>query len=205
MSCLMTLRTLKAATVRSAFPLLVSLAMAVPLHGQDSTIGRPAAILVDGPREGEMAPDFSLPWATKDSVGGEDWFSLSAQRGKVVVLAFYPKDFTPGCTAEMRTFRDQYADLFGEEVVVVGLSADSLETHVRFAESLGLPFRLLSDPDQKVSRKYGSAGEKGYNRRTIYVIDKKGRVAYTDLRFGALDPKAYRNLRAAVQDARRGR
>jgi thioredoxin-dependent peroxiredoxin len=200
----MTHKTLRIAVSIIALPILAS-GMAVRLVAQDSTVGRPAAILVDGPREGELAPDFSLAWATRDGVGGEPWFGLTAQRGKVVVLAFYPKDFTPGCTAELRTFTEQYADLFGDDVVVVGINADSLETHVRFAQSLGVPFRLLSDPDQKVSRKYGSAGEKGYNRRTIYVIDKKGRVAYTDLRFGALDPKAYRSLKTAVQDARRGR
>lgn len=171
---------------------------------QDSTIGRPTAILVDGPREGDRAPDFSLPWASRDTTGGAVWFSLSAQRGKVVVLAFYPRDFTPGCTAQMKTFTEQYADLFGDGVVVVGISADSLETHQRFAKSLDLPFRLLSDPDQKVSRKYGSADRDGYNRRTAYVIDPAGRVSYTDIRFGALDPKAYSRLKAAVQAARRG-
>lgn len=202
MSRLMGFRSLAAIGVLS---LAAGVAWAGPLHAQDSTIGRPAAILVDGPREGEMAPDFSLPWAARDGVGGEPWFGLSAQRGKVVVLAFYPRDFTPGCTAEMRTFAEQYADLFGEEVVVVGVNADSLETHARFAHSLDLPFRLLSDRDQKVSRKYGSAGEKGYNRRTVYVVDRKGRVVYTDLRFGALDPRAYRDLRAAVQTARQHR
>ena len=172
--------------------------------GQDSTIGRPTAILVTGPREGEEAPDFSLPWASKDTVGGAQWFSLSAQRGKIVVLAFYPKDFTPGCTAEMRTFTEQYPDLFGNDVVVVGISPDSLSTHQRFAGSLGLPFHLLSDLDQKVSRAYGSADRGGYNRRTVYVIDRKGRVSYADLRFGALDPKAYANLKSAIRDARRG-
>jgi peroxiredoxin Q/BCP len=205
MSRPMILRAYRAVTALGALLVFVPLVSVTPLRAQDSTIGRPAAILVDGPREGEMAPDFSLPWATKDSVGGEPWFGLSSQRGKVVVLAFYPKDFTPGCTAEMRTFTEQYTDLFGEDVVVVGLNTDSLETHVRFAQSLGVPFRLLSDLDQKVSRKFGSAGDNGYNRRTIYVIDRRGRVAYTDLRFGALDPKAYQNLKAAIQDARRGR
>ena len=89
--------------------------------------------------------------------------------------------------------------------MVVGISADSLSTHQRFAQSLGLPFRLLSDPDQKVSGKYGSAGKDGYNRRTVFVIDPKGKVSYTDLRFGALDPKAYASLKSAVQDARRAR
>jgi peroxiredoxin Q/BCP len=171
---------------------------------QDSTVGPPTAILVDGPREGDRAPDFSLPWASKDSTGGAFWFGLSAQRGKVVVLAFYPRDFTPGCTAEMKTLTEQYADLFGGDVVVVGISADSLGTHQRFASSLNLPFRLLSDPDQKVSRKYGSADRNGYNRRTVYVIDPTGRVSYTDLRFGALDPKAYSRLKSAVRTARRG-
>jgi thioredoxin-dependent peroxiredoxin len=174
------------------------------LSGQDTTTGPPTALLVDGPREGDRAPDFSLPWATKDTTGGASWFSLSAQRGRPVVLAFYPRDFTPGSTAEMKTLTEQYADLFGEDVVVVGISADSLETHQRFAQSLDLPFRLLSDPDQKVSRKFGSADRNGYNRRTVYVIDRTGRVSYTELRFGALDPKAYSRLKAAVQAARRG-
>jgi len=174
------------------------------LLGQDSTIGKPTAVLVDGPREGERAPDFSLPWASKDTTGGASWFSLSGQRGRLVLLAFYPRDFTPGCTAELKTFTEQYADLFGDDVVVVGISADSLETHQRFAQSLNLPFRLLSDPDQKVSRKFGSADRNGYNRRTVYLIDRNGRVSYTDLRFGALDPKAYTRLKAAVQAARRG-
>jgi thioredoxin-dependent peroxiredoxin len=171
---------------------------------QDSTIGRPSAVLVDGPREGDRAPDFSLPWASREGVGDSRWFSLSAQRGKVVVLAFYPRDFTSGCTAEMKTFTAQYADLFGDDVVLVGINADSLETHARFAQSLGLPFHLLTDAGQTVSRKYGSADRNGYNRRTVYVIDPRGRVSYVDYRFGALDPKAYANLKSAVQTARRG-
>ena len=182
---------------------IMAAAVAPPLLGQDPdpAVGHPAAVLVDGPREGQRAPDFSLPWASRDSLGGASWFSLSAQRGKVVVLAFYPKDFTSGCTAEMKTFSEQFADLFGENVVVVGINADSLSTHLRFAQSIGMPFRLLSDPGQLVSSKYGSADRDGYNRRTVYVIDPKGQVAYTDLRFGALDPKAYASLKAAVKDA----
>jgi peroxiredoxin Q/BCP len=190
--------------VPGALFFVTSAVLPAPVSAQDSTIGPPTAILADGPREGDRAPDFSLPWASRDTTGGAVWFSLSGQRGKVVVLAFYPRDFTPGCTAEMRTFTEQYAALFGADVVVVGISADSLETHRRFAGSLNVPFRLLSDTDQKVSRKYGSADRNGYNRRTVYVIDPTGRVSYADLRFGALDPKAYDRLKAAVQAARRG-
>ncbi len=176
---------------------------ALPALAQDTTVGRPGAVLVSGPREGDRAPDFSLPWASKDTAGAEPWFSLSHHRGKVVVLAFYPRDFTKGCTAQMQTFTDQYADLFGDDVVVVGISADSLATHQRFAHSLGIPFRLLSDLDQLVSRKYGSADRDGYNRRTVYVVDRRGRVAYTNLRFGALDPRSYADLKEAVQAARK--
>lgn len=164
---------------------------------------QPSAGFVAGPQIGDRAPDFSLPWASADGPGGAQWWGLTAQRGKVVVLAFYPKDFTQGCTAQMRTFTDQYADLFGEGVVVVGINADSLDTHVRFAQSLGLPFRLLSDPDQKVSMAWGSAGENGQNRRTVFVIDRRGKVTYTDRRFGALDPKAYERLKQAVALAKR--
>jgi peroxiredoxin Q/BCP len=145
-----------------------------------------------------------LPWASKDTVAGAEWFSLSRSRGRVVVLAFFPKAFTPGCTAEMKTFTEQYADLFGNDVTLVGISADSVGVQQRFAASLGLPFRLLSDGDQKVSKAYGSADRGGYNRRTVYVIDAAGRVSYADLRFGALDPKAYSRLKAAIQAARRG-
>lgn len=191
-------------------PALGALLLTAPGTAQaapDSTIGRPTAVLVDGPRAGDRAADFSLPWASQAGiVTTEPWFSLSAQRGKIVVLAFFPRAFTPGCTAELRTFTEQYAELFGDDVVVVGISADSLETQQRFAASLGLPFRLLSDQDQRVSRAYGSASDRlGYNRRTVYVIDRQGEVSYSDLRFRALEPDSYRDLDRAVEEARRGR
>jgi len=179
--------------------LLVQTATLAAQSGKDN----PVAVVVSGPRAGDRAPDFSLPWSTRDVTGGDPWFSLSAQRGRVVVVAFYPRDFTSGCTAEMKTFADQHADLFGEDVVVVGISTDSLSTHRRFAEELGLPFRLLSDPDQAVSKRYGSADPGGYNRRTVYVVGRNGKVAYSDRQFGALDPKAYERLKQAVQAARR--
>lgn len=168
--------------------------------------GTPTAVVVSGPEVGARAPDFRLPWATRDSIGSVDSdFVLREQRGRVVVVAFYPADFTTGCTAEMKAFTDRYGELFGggEDVVVVGISADSLETHQRFAASLDLPFRLLSDPDLRIARMYGSKGE-NRPRRTVYVIDAEGRVTYRDLRFGALDPRSYDALKRAVQAARAG-
>ena len=86
---------------------------------------------------------------------------------------------------------------------MVGVSTDSLETHRRFAQSLNAPFKLLSDPSQRVARLYGSKGEKNA-RRTVYVIDPSGTITYRDMRFGALDPRSYDALKKAVQEARGG-
>jgi thioredoxin-dependent peroxiredoxin len=158
------------------------------------------AVLLGGPDVGRRAPDFSLPWATKSSVSPiEAPYQLASDRGKTVVVAFYPRDFTNGCTAEMRTFGEQYDSLFGPDVVVVGISTDSVETHQRFAASLNLPFRLLSDPDQRVSKQYASKDKGGYNRRTVYVIGPDGKVKFRNMRFNALDPNAYAELRQAIK------
>jgi thioredoxin-dependent peroxiredoxin len=190
--------------MRSIAFAFAALLAAAPAAAQNQA-GEPTASFISGPEVGDMAPEFTLPWATGDSVGpGTAPFRLGHLRGKVVVLAFYPRDFTSGCTAEMRTFAEQFDTMFGEGVEVVGISVDSLETHVRFAASLKLPFKLLSDPAQAVARKYGSQGPSGSMRRTVYVIDQEGKVVYRDLRFGALDRKAYDNLKAAVREARGG-
>lgn len=183
----------------------IGLVLAAAVPGAGLAAQQPTAVIAEGPLVGDRAPDFSLPWASRDGIGTGPLWSLSANRGRVVVLAFYPKDFTPGCKAQMKTFTEQYPDLFGDDVVVVGINADSLETHARFAQSLGLPFKLLTDAGQTVSRRYGSADANGYNRRTVYVVDRKGNVAYVDRRFEALDPRSYSELKAAVQAARRAR
>jgi peroxiredoxin Q/BCP len=168
-----------------------------------SRTSQPVARIVSGPGSGDMAPNFRLPWASADSIGSmSDDFILQRHMGEVVVVAFYPKDFTSGCTAEMKAFAERYQELFGD-AVVVGISADSLESHRRFAASLDLPFRLLSDPNQRVARLYGSNGE-SYPRRTVFVINREGRVTYRDMRFGALDATAYDKLKAAVQAAAKG-
>jgi thioredoxin-dependent peroxiredoxin len=158
-------------------------------------------IVVGGPDVGRRAPDFSLPWANRDGVGPvEAPYQLASDRGKTVVIAFYPRDFTKGCTAEMRTFAEQYDSLFGPDVVLVGISTDSVETHKRFAASLGLPFRLLSDPEQRVSKQYSSKDPDGYNRRTVYVIGPDGKVKFRNMKFNALNPQDYAELRAAVRN-----
>lgn len=161
----------------------------------------PTAVIVRGPDIGQRAPQFSLPWATRDTMGSAP-FRLEDNLGRVVVLAFYPRDFTRGCTAQFEAFAAQRERLFGTDVVVVGISPDSLPSHQRFARSLDLPFMLLSDPDQAVSRRYGSVVEAGRNRRTVYVLRPDGKVAWRNMEFSALDPKAYDDLGRAVAAAR---
>jgi peroxiredoxin Q/BCP len=181
--------------------------LAAPVSGlaAQAAVSPAKAVVVGGPREGTRAPDFSLPWANRDTVGSTDApYELWRDRGKTVVIAFYPADFTKGCTAQMQSFGDQYDTLFGSDVVVLGVSTDSLATHRRFAASLDLPFRLLSDPDQKIARKYGSSGDGGRTRRTVFVVGPDGRVKYRNLQFNALDPKDYADLGSAVQAARGG-
>ncbi|MCS7181505.1 MAG: thioredoxin-dependent thiol peroxidase [Thermoanaerobaculum sp.] len=124
------------------------------------------------------APDFVLP----SSEGGT--FQLSQQRGRWVVLYFYPKDFTPGCTTEACEFRDLLGDLLALGAVVVGVSADSAARHQAFSEKHGLSFPLLSDEDGAVAKTYGAYGEKTFMGRksvgvlrTTYLIDPEGRVA----------------------------
>ena len=189
------------------YALVAGVLLAAPLTGlaAQAADANPKAVLVSGPREGTRAPEFSLPWASKETVGPPDSpYELWRDRGKTVVLAFYPADFTKGCTAEMQTFADQYDTLFGTDVVVLGISSDSLESHRRFAASLDLPFRLLSDPDLSVARKYASKGDAGRAKRTVFVIGPDGKVKYQNLKFNALDPKDYSALGSAVRSARGG-
>jgi peroxiredoxin Q/BCP len=116
-------------------------------------------------REGKPAPDFTLTDAAGKQV------SLKHFAGKDVILYFYPKDDTPGCTKEACGFRDSWKDLAKANVVVLGVSADSTASHQKFAAKYKLPFPLLSDPDRKVMRKYGAYGEKVmYGKKTTGVI-----------------------------------
>jgi thioredoxin-dependent peroxiredoxin len=155
-----------------------------------------------GPDIGQVAPDFSAAWA--DSSGARSTpVSLASLRGKVVVLAFYPKDRTSGCTAELTKFRDQYSTLFGNGVVVLPISADSISSHVSWASEMKFPFALVSDPQLATADLYGShVAGRGVANRTVYVIGKDGHVAWREMKFNALNEDAYAALAAAVAKAR---
>jgi peroxiredoxin Q/BCP len=129
-------------------------------------------------REGEPAPDFTLR-----SDGGED-VALSSLRGKPVVLYFYPKDDTPGCTAQACGIRDSWDEFERRGAVVLGVSPDSESSHVKFKEKFGLPFTLLADPDHSTAEAYGVwVKKKNYGKtymgveRSTFVIDGDGNVA----------------------------
>jgi peroxiredoxin Q/BCP len=128
--------------------------------------------------EGEPAPDFTLTSDTGESV------SLSDFRGKAVVLYFYPKDDTPGCTTQACGIRDAYGEFERAGAVVLGVSPDSVERHVKFREKYGLPFTLLADPEHEVAERYGVWGEKRFAgrkymgvSRSTFVIAPDGTVA----------------------------
>ena len=115
---------------------------------------------------GEAAPDFTAVTDAGETV------SLSDFRGKRVVLYFYPKDDTPGCTAQACGIRDAYADFERAGAVVLGVSPDSEAKHVKFKEKYDLPFTLLADPEHEISELYGTWGEKKYMGRTYWGVSR---------------------------------
>jgi thioredoxin-dependent peroxiredoxin len=128
--------------------------------------------------EGQEAPEFEL---TSDA--GER-VRLSQFRGKPIVLYFYPRDDTPGCTAQACGIRDRYDDFEQRGAVVLGVSPDTEASHVKFKQKYGLPFTLLADPEHEVAEQYGVWGEKKYMGRTYmgverstFLIDPEGRIA----------------------------
>ena len=138
-------------------------------------LGFAVPALADAPAVGSAAPAFKLQDQT------EKWHSLSDYKGKWVVIYFYPKDDTPGCTTQACGFRDNVFAFDKEGAVILGISVDSVADHKAFAEKHGLPFTLLADPTKAVTKEYGVLktymGVMEMARRDTYIIDPQGRVA----------------------------
>ena len=137
---------------------------------------------------GTKAPDFTLPDENGNMV------TLSSFAGKKVILYFYPKDNTPGCTKEACSLRDTIEDLAKLNAVVIGISPDSSASHTKFKEKRNLPFTLLSDPEHKIMELYGAYGEKMlYGKKTIGVI----RTTYIISEDGSIE-KVYKKVNTAT-------
>lgn len=128
-------------------------------------------------KEGEKAPEITA----RDQEGKE--ISLKAFKGKKVILYFYPKDDTPGCTAESCNLRDNYRELKKQGFEVIGVSCDSEKSHQKFIKKYKLPFPLIADTEKKVVKDYGVWGRKKFMgrefdgiRRTTFIIDEKGKI-----------------------------
>jgi len=175
-------------------------------------VTRPLALIVtffvtlaaqDFPKElhvSDSAPDFLLPYATKDSVASEP-LSISSLGGKRnIILAFYPADWSPGCTKEVCTMRDNWSALAELNAEVLGISGDYEWSHHEWAKYHNLPFKLVSDHTHKVARMYNSYNENtASNKRTVFVIDKQGKIAYIDLKYSVRDMNSFNALQQALK------
>jgi peroxiredoxin Q/BCP len=121
---------------------------------------------------GDAAPDFTLP-----GTGGRA-YSLAEYRGQPVVLVFYPGDDTPVCTKQLNSYNDDLAEFGQMNAQVLGISAQSVDSHEAFAAKHGFDFPLLADTDKKVAALYGTLGPIGFPRRSIFIVDAEGVVRY---------------------------
>ncbi len=133
-----------------------------------STAGLLAA--ADMPQTGQMAPAFSLPSQDGSNV------AINNFHGKWVVLYFYPKDMTAGCTIEAHNFQEDLPKYDAAKAVIVGVSVDTTDSHKEFCAKQSLTFKLLSDTDKKVVAMYGSLGQSGVASRNTFLIDPSGKI-----------------------------
>src|ERR1700730_12612182 len=140
------------------------------------TLLRPRIACAEILREGDLAPPITTQMVTGEQITP---FSLTAYRGKKIVLYFYPKDDTPGCTKEACAFRDGFAQFQTAGLTVFGCSIDSSDAHRKFIKKYSLPFPLLLDPDRKIATSYGAANGipiPGLDKRITYVMDENGLI-----------------------------
>ncbi len=167
-------------------------------------VGGTAAVLALGkssspPQAGRLAPDFSLSSQEGTRV------SLTDYRGKWVVLYFYPRDMTPGCTIEAHNFRRDETQYAQRSAVILGVSVDSVDSHKKFCAKEGLNFKLLADSDHRVSSEYGSLKNLlvvKFASRHTFIIDPEGKIARV---YTSVDPNQHsREVLAALDELQKG-
>jgi thioredoxin-dependent peroxiredoxin len=158
------------------------------------------------PAVGDAAPDFTARTISRDGPAATP-ISLDQLRGKTVVLAFFPRARTPGCTTQMKAYRDRYPQLFrdGRDVVLLGVSTDKEQSLHEWARAEGFPFAFVSDPEGELGAKYGAlAPGDMFARRLLYVIAPDGKVSYVAAPFRQNSEEAYTELAAAIERAASG-
>jgi peroxiredoxin Q/BCP len=182
-------------SVRHAGLLLVAVAAAA---GAQAAPAQPEP----GPKIGDVAPDFTLGGATREGVLSSP-VSLSKFKGQTVVIAFFPKARTTGCTAQMTTYRDQWASLFngGKGIHVIAISMDADTTQANWAKEANLPMTFASDVKGIAGKAYGAypGPREGMENRLLYVVGPDGRITYTAKPFKPLAADAYTELGVAVK------
>jgi peroxiredoxin Q/BCP len=146
-----------------------------------------------GPQVGERAPEFTLP-----GTGGRD-YSLRDFKGHKVVLAFYPGDNTPVCTKQLCSYRDELSVFEGLDATVLGISAQDVDSHEKFAAKHGFTFPLLADTDKHVIKAYGALGPVGFVRRSVYIVDGDGVVRYRHVGVTGMTYKTTDQLAATLK------
>jgi peroxiredoxin Q/BCP len=140
---------------------------------------------------GDQAPDFELD-------GTEGRFRLSDHRGERVVLLFYPGDFTPVCTKQFCSYAERAEDMSALGATVVGISAQDLDSHMKFVNENGIPVPLLADPDKKVAKAYGASAPVVGTRRAVIIVGEDGKVAYKHVHTLGLDFQPVDDIREAL-------
>jgi len=187
-------------SARRAFSLLVA---GAAVAGAQAAPAQPHP----GPKVGDVAPDFSLRGATRAGLLAAP-VSLAKLKGQTVVVAFFPRARTTGCTAQMTTYRDQWASLFngGNGIHVIAISMDADTTQANWAKEANLPMTFASDTKGDAGKAYGAyPWREGMENRLLFVVGPDGRITYTAKPFKPLSADAYTELGAAVKKASGGK
>ena len=147
---------------------------------------------------GDSVPDFKLSYATKDSIGSEE-LTAAGLKGTRYLLAFYPADWSGGCTKEICTFRDSFEDLKKLDIEILAVSGDYIYSHFEWAKHHNLPFKLVADPTREFGQKMGVyMPEHGMHKRSVFVVGKDGKFEYIDSEYSVKDGADFEALKAAL-------
>lgn len=179
-------------------PVVAAFCFPVALAAQQMTM--PMAPM---PKVGDMAPDFTLAAGTRAGISSKP-VTLSALRGQVVVLAFYPRQRSSGCTIQMRHYRDAYDQIFsgGKGVTLLAISTDSVKDIASWAADSGFQWTFLSDVNKDAGMKYATVLSRGFENRVLFVVAPNGRISHVMNPFREIDATSYDELTKAINDAK---